>query len=287
MSVENPWNEFAYKQCVCLLGVRILICCKHRECLDEINAYFSGVAQQDDVSADLVIYCEHERADRYLFRSRPPTDEGPLKGVYFQEPGTTIPQPWAVTRYPPLPPLALRAFQDRFVGIHAAAVLDSSHFVAMLVGERGAGKSSLSRLLVNQFEYSLLTDETAYIHRRSTVMEPLIVATGLCEVLEGKVIKTQHNARTVYRSLASTPGIIKKVLFLQRLPGGKPELKRISTSAAFKMLCAQTMDVGSTEEEGFCTIFPISCLESKQLVYSDYSQLAEMVHEVDAFFKEN
>ncbi|NBW42055.1 hypothetical protein EBR25_13860 [bacterium] len=279
-------NHFKHSTHLELLGTRIFVCCSSSNCLRGICEYFPNSIRNGDQTPDVILYIDLREADRYLFRSRPEESETEMEGVWFQANGMKDPAPWSFPMYPPLPPLALSALRNRFVGFHSATVEGEDGLSSLIAGDREAGKSSLSRLLVNVRNYALLSDETTYLFRRSCIAEPLIVATGLVLIEKGEKRKVRTNAAKVYRSLATKPSPIKNLLFLQRRPDSVPSLQRIPQVEAFRLLCAQSRDVGSEIGEGISTVNRLSKLPAAAFSYSHYSQLEENLNLLDAYLKD-
>lgn len=91
----TPWCEAE----LALLGGRILVRFEHERCRDDVLRHFSCSIAAPGPSPDVIVECDWERADRYLFRARP--DELatiPLAGVRVQGRGDRSPRLWLSTQ---------------------------------------------------------------------------------------------------------------------------------------------------------------------------------------------
>jgi hypothetical protein len=115
---------------------------------------------------------------------------------------------------PPFPPVDLAPFRDRFVRLHAGAVADEQGRALVILGESGYGKSTLCFRLTADHGYSLLTDEDAFVHRRSRLIEPFPVGYAPW--------KTHVDVPAIQPTIADSAATIERILVL-RPPGRAAE----------------------------------------------------------------
>lgn len=242
-----------------LLGGHVLVRTRHADCMAGIEAQFSAARIEPWTTPDHIVECTWREAGRYLFRSRPspPGGVGPLAGVRvlaFNPDGplagggdATVPE-WPFAD-PPLPAFRLPPFRDRFVGLHAAAVVLPAGGV-VIVGARGAGKSTTAIELVNSYGGMLLTDETVFLHRRTAIVEPFACCVGTWE--HGR-LKHRLPAVEVCARVAVRPTTIDTVLVL-RQEGNGVAVQPLDAGDAFQAMLNHHVDVGSDPDEAMTTL---------------------------------
>ncbi|MEV2344428.1 hypothetical protein ABNE77_13685 [Paenibacillus larvae] len=179
-----------------ILGGLIEVRCKHKECLDGIMDFFSTSISYNFAVPDIIIYCDWEQSDRYLYRTSPLDYRGPiLEGVFYQLPGDRQVEQWD-SYDPPLPPFVKEPFANMFVGLHAAAVKDRQNNAILFIGPKGSGKTTSALQIVNNSDsYELLTDETVFLRRRSLLVEPFPRLVLPRTAIDGEVTKFAMTAR--------------------------------------------------------------------------------------------
>lgn len=260
-----------------LLGACLLVRCRHAVCLDGIRRQFSAAVGTVFSTPDVIVDCEWEQADRHLFRARPSSSAGqPLLGVAIMLPGSERSRPWRFAS-PPLPPLAVPPFRDRFVGLHAAAVVLPEGGAVVLAGERGTGKSTAALSLVNEFGCSLLTDETVFIHRRTILVEPFAQAIGVWQA--GK--KVTVAAVDVCERIVDVSAPIIGVMVLDRQADTKPGLRPISPAGALRELLRHHLDVGATADEAMVTLVRLAqSVPALRFHWAEPAQLYDAVSDI-------
>ena len=109
---------------------------------------------------------------RYLTRQLPDRAVQPLP-VRYRLPGASWMQ-WSFLT-PPLIPFCLPGLGERFLALHAAALSWADHEHGLiLMGRRGAGKSSMALRLCRHRGTKLLSDENAVVDLRSLRLRALL-----------------------------------------------------------------------------------------------------------------
>jgi len=265
-----------------LLGHSILVRCCHKECLDGIQDYFSASVADPWCTPDIVVDCDLENADRYLFRTRPSDSSGPLEGVKVHSAGNLAKADWDFLN-PPLPPFWIEPFRNRFVAIHSAAVAFGPHCV-LIVGNRGAGKTTISTDLVNRFDGQLLTDETAVLHRRTSIVEPFPRAMG---IVNTNGLKEMRPCTQVCRTIASNAALATHIVFLERVSKAPSGPCRLEGAQCFERLLEHQLDVGSSRIEATVTMAKLAHHSKSLLIGHDsFSELQSATETVKEFFCE-
>lgn len=257
-----------------LLGCQIEVNCKYVTLKEDIENYFPHFINERNVTPDVVIYCEWERSNKYLFRARPEKFLNEhLEGVYFKLPGKKIEQ-WRNLN-PPLPPNSIPPFKDRFVGLHAGAVVNNLNQATLLIGPRGSGKTTTTSQLVNTFGHHLLTDETVYIHKRTSIIEPFLreIRARVKDHFSGEIKKQSKNVNEMYKSVYKKAVPAIQGVFLE--PSNRLGIYKIDDEEdILKRLISNHRDVGCNNNESLYTL----SLLSKELRfyvfnYRDYQEL--------------
>ncbi|MGH3568996.1 MAG: hypothetical protein ACRDRH_23820 [Pseudonocardia sp.] len=262
-----------------LLGARILVRFTHDECLRGVARYFSCSHDDSACSPDVVVHCDWPQAGRYLFRARPAEADGvPLGGVQVQAYGENGIRTW-VSMHPPLPPLALPPFRDRFAALHGAVVRRPDGGGALILGERDAGKSSCAIELSRQPGVEVLSDETAFVHLRTAIAEPFPQSVGVWS--GGR--KVAKPAAEVFPQVADRPAVIDHVALLhpQRTVGeDHMGIFEISPVEVLRALMPHLRDVCSSLDEVILTLDHI--VRSTRAVNVRFGDRAEMLQLIPA-----
>lgn len=260
-----------------VLGVEILVRCRHRDCLLGIERYFQPHVCPGKRSPDIIVDCELAQADRYLFRARPSEQQGEaLAGVHVHLVGSPTDVPWSRLS-PPLPPFEEVPLAGRFVGLHAAAVQSCTGYGVLVAGERGAGKTTISRALSQHTGWAFLTDEVACLHRRSILVEPFAIAMGIRDPSQDSS-KVPTPASQVVPTIGSMPVPVRHLVLLSRESDlreeGAPRLHPISPEDAFRELLTHHLDLGTSMSECMVTLLTL-CEQVKayRLTTSTYDHL--------------
>lgn len=260
-----------------LLGVRLDVHCTHKQCADVIGSFYSAsLVSPRSSGPEVVVWCDMVSPDRYLFRSRPDHMAGvPLGGVAVQTLRSRR-ENWLST-LPPIPALGSWPFKDRFAALHAAAVRTGAGEGVLIAGERGSGKSATAVLLSERLGAEVLCDETAFVHCRTTLVEPFPHAVGLWR--DGR--KVQVPITEVAVKVAREAVRVSRLVFLERRSEGKGELRRLSQSESLRVLLPHHRDAGASIGDAMQTLLGLAAEADSWLVsYSRPDDLAEIVCEL-------
>lgn len=264
------------------LGTDILVRCSSTECANDIRRFFGPLAEPPWRSPDLVIECSWKRADRYLFRARPADAEPTLAGISVTCADGT--HTWK-SHHPPILPMSCPPLAGRFLGLHAAAVQAPAprRGVLLAAGVRGTGKTTLALKLVNEHGWSLLTDETAFVHVRTQLVEPFPRPVGYRSTREEP--KRFDPADVACRSIARSAGLIDVVVVLV-LGSGSPTLARLSEGDAMRHLLDHRVEVSGDVSEGVTTLAQlVRAAPVYRLTFEEYRDLCDAVEELATRFE--
>lgn len=280
--LAEPGCGFPYSATYRLLGAHVLVRTSHQRCLDGVNVQFSTAAEDPWTTPDQIVECSWPESGRYLFRSRPAGEAAtPLRGVRVRIPGGGLAVEWTGAG-PPLPAFRLPPIRGRFAGLHAAAVRLPAGGV-LVAGPRGSGKSTVAVELVNRHEGALLTDETAFLHRRTAIVEPYAGAVG---VWEAGQLKHRLPAVDACRSVARQPGEMAALVVLR--PGDPTGLRDLDAGGAFREILAHHVDVGAEADEAMTTLAGLAHrLPAASAGWSSYSDLLALPGAVVAWLRAN
>lgn len=272
-------SRFEHRVTLELLGCRLEVRCLHEACAAGVRAYFStAVVARPWTTPDVIVECNWERADRFLFRSRPPEHaDTPLPGVRVRAPAQAAAADWP-SLDPPIPPMEVHPYANRFIALHAAAVRDRAARAVVLPGERGSGKTTCALRLVNDYGWALMSDENAFIHLRSAVLEPFVRSVGLRERPESGE-KRMLPAQEACSRVAFEPAVATLLVFLKRDQGlgVEPLIESLAPAATLRHLLAHHLVVGSSPDEAMVTLVDIARRVSAfRFVYSTYDTLCEL-----------
>lgn len=269
-------DKFQYQITLHILGATILVRGVYKELIDGVREHFSAaVIEKPWIAPDVIVNCTWRSADKYLFRSRPPGSPSRLDGVAVQEVGSDA-RDWTSLN-PPIPPLDCAVLRNRFFALHAAGVCWEGSACAILLGHRGAGKSTLSLRLVRETGAALLSDENAFIHRRSILVEPFARA-----IHEWKYDGAMHKVATPAISLIpgriSGPSLITHLIFLNKSEKvHEPIIRLLHPSEVFPELICHHLDSECNPDEAVISLLMLSKnIPSIKVTYAGYEQMDEV-----------
>ncbi|MGH0595751.1 hypothetical protein [Bacillus wiedmannii] len=285
----NNVSDFKYAVTIQLLGGVIEAKCKYLKCLEGIKSFFSSCIIESWITPDIIIYCDWEEAGRYLFRTSPVVDENMkfLPGVFYKEKGSNKLHAWD-SADPPLPPFVKEPFVNSFVGLHAGAVKGKKNNAILFIGPRESGKTTSTLEIVNNYpeEYSLLTDETAFIRKRSCLIEPFPRLVLPRTLVDGKIHKYALEANEAYKKVATSSAIITHIFFLKK-GIGKPYINEISPIEAYRKIINNYLYAGADLADSMITLAMIvNQVSLSSINYSSYEDLLSIINEVPSYLGE-
>lgn len=235
-----------------VLGGAVALTFTHPGCAASARRMFGPMLGEPWSTPDVLVECSSPMLTRSFIRTRIDVDSEFVDAirVYSAEHPDGI--NWSRVD-PPFPPVNLEPFRNRFVRLHAAAVVAPAGDVLLILGESGLGKTTLSSQLAEEHGYRLLADEDVFLYRRSTVIEPFAMGDGPW---------LDSSPSTVARSLwgrrpeliATRPAAVSAVLALVPPDHGAREPTRISGRQALQALLAAQRPGGSTHAESVMTL---------------------------------
>lgn len=296
MPAADPGADSAaypYRVSLELLGGQLLVRCRYRRCRDGIAEYFSAaVRERPWRTPDVIVDCDWEQAGRYLFRARPDYRDRVLPGVRVHVAGRLATSDWN-SREAPIPPMSVDPFLGRFVGLHAGAVVTPAGSALVYLGDKASGKTTTTVRLVNDYGCALLTDEAAFVHRRTRIVEPFprslgvadeydrsvdqpatdaaplagesfrdagaAMAAGVDREATGRAPKVPRPATVVCREVAAEPAPIGCLGFLTPVPEMTGAVvEPISPTEAVRLMPANQFDVSVSADEGMVTLLTLA-----------------------------
>ena len=123
----------------------------------------------------------------------------------------------------------------------------------LILGERGGGKTTLAVDLVNYGNYALLTDETAFIHIRTLLVEPFGIPLGFrSSTIEDS--KRLVPAIKAVRTIAKRPAWVTQVVILERANISEPRLTVLSAADALRSMLPHHLDASAAQDEALLTL---------------------------------
>jgi hypothetical protein len=281
MRKQDEDQIFPHQLTLSLLGSQILTRCKHEECSRGIAAHFSSAVSEPWTTPDIIVDCTWKTAERYLFRARESERTGPLSGVRVHTLDALAKLDWPFLS-PPIPPLVVEPLRNRFIALHGAAIRAPDGRCFLVLGDRESGKTTTALELVNNQGWTLLTDETVFIHRRARLVEPFAPSLGVWDDEGGTRCKKAVPAMQACLSVAREPALATHVICLERVPStGNPELRRLAAADAFGALLRHQLDAGSSWEESIISLAHLArTLPVTALHHGGYADLRAVIPEM-------
>jgi hypothetical protein len=257
-----------------VLGIVLDIRCRTVRCRDGIARHMSGHVLDETrlETPDLILEISMVEFDRFLYRERPEDEAGTaLQGVRAIHGGSTAFEDWT-SHLPPLVPFHHPANAGRFVAVHAACIRLPLEACVLFPGHRGAGKTTVAAELCRRHGGRLLTDEAAFLHRRTSLVEPLTLAMGIREG-GGAGGKTLVPARDICGELENSPRAITHIVFLKR-HDLEAAIRPVPPERAFARLMEHQIDVGAPRDEVVVTLARL-CKEipAFEFLWNDYNEV--------------
>lgn len=272
-------KSYPYQLSLFLLGSHVLVRCREHQCYLGIREYFGpAILTESWSSPDVIVDCDWADAGRWLFRARPGDNARatPLEGVHLHVRGQERPIFWT-SNNPPIPPWDLEPLKGRFIGLHAGAVVLGEGGALIFAGDRGSGKTTLTLTLVNKFGGTLLTDETACIYTRTTIVEPFPQAIGVKSGEDAR--KRRVSADSICERVAVTPAPASSIVFLEPTHGIRGiQLAPLTPADSLRLLLNHHLDLGSPVDDAMMTLFLLAYrLQAVVCRYGAYEDLLEAV----------
>lgn len=260
-----------------VLGCEITLRFKSSTAADQARLMFGSMETAPWRSPDVLIDCAWPALTREFIRSRL-AGEKVLKGIRVYSAEQPCGAEWN-SMDPPFPPVNLRPFRDRFVRLHAGAVVNKWGDALLILGESGYGKTTLCIQLVENYGYLLLTDEDSFLHRRTSLVEPYPVSFTPWK-RDAESSDTTRLQGRLRQSAAEAQGLI---LLRQH---GSPSLKLMSINArvCLRALLAAQRPGGSEHSEAIATLVPLArAAKAAELDGGQYERLLAAAGCVAAF----
>ncbi|WP_188433770.1 hypothetical protein [Kroppenstedtia guangzhouensis] len=167
--------------------------------------------------------------------------------------------------------------RDRFVGLHAGAVVTDNNQAMLFIGPSGSGKTTSTSVLVNSHSCHLLTDETVFIHRRTSLVEPFHreIRAVQPDPETGVLKKKSIHVDVFYDSVYTQPVPATHGVFLE--PGSYAGIRPIYPAEALKRLIDNHLYLGCDYDEALVTLGLLAKdLSFVVLNYKTYDQLISM-----------
>jgi hypothetical protein len=221
------------------------------------------------MTPDVIVECDWQTADRYLFEPRPRPLSGALEGVrvLVAKQGTRF-KPWT-SPYPPLPPLDVPPFTGRFVGLRGAVAVTADGHGTLLVGEDEGATLAAAVSLVEGADGRLLADEAALIHRRTQLVEPFLTRSKW----PGGTQRTD-SPEDAASSVAASPGLLTRAVVLTADDAGTSGLERLGEAAAIRELLKHQLEIGTDADETVVTLLRLALtIETSRFRYNSRDDL--------------
>jgi hypothetical protein len=255
-----------------LLTCNLLIRCKFSKCLNGIKEMFSAYVVGDDQSPDYIIDCDWKNCRTELFVFRPSEHMPPMKGLRVHVFGSIANNDWSYTQAP-LPPLPVGPLKNQFVGLHSGVVKSPSGKGLLIVGLSGSGKTSSCIELTAKYRCSLLSDEFAFIHKRTALVESFAIPLGIA--IPGSA-KKYYPAESLVTNICHDPVLITHVVFLERCSEAKLSFEKIDAYTSLKYFLSHHQDFECNVDEAIVTLMTLAKkISAVRFKYSKYEELME------------
>ncbi|WP_343177660.1 hypothetical protein [Pseudomonas sp. 4810-S13] len=167
-------NEVTYSIGYELLGITFQLTTDDHEMklhLEEVLEKHVAFNKSKAIDIEIFIPFIEPNKRRYLTRTAPDS-ASILANIQFSY-GARPRCHWSSTA-PPLIPFNTEAIDGKFFAYHAAAITAPTMGTVLLLGNKGAGKSTNALALCKERGWSLLSDETCVVRSRDLVVQALL-----------------------------------------------------------------------------------------------------------------
>lgn len=258
------------------LGCDITLSFAHPDAAVDAEELFRPLIHRPWRSPDFIIEYPAARLEREFIRTwklAEPRDEGTRIYSVDHPDGLA----WN-SLDPPFPPVSLNPMKDRFIRLHGAAAVNPAGHGLLILGESGAGKTTVSGQLIADHGYTLLTDEDVFLWRRSTLVHPYLNAAPPWKHDGARLPYSDLNGRA-----ATAPAMISRIVVLS--PAIPPDvLEPLSPRQVLRVLMESQRPGGSAPIEGVLTMTGLARAAPSVAVHGgDYKALLAAVPLVAAY----
>lgn len=243
----------------------------------EMSVYFKDVLEKHVVAETqgkpdfelFIPYIDPIRR-RYLTRTAPDVD-CILNEIEFNN-GMSMAS-WQ-DKAPPLIPFSVAGIESEFVAYHSAVFNVPDKGAIMLLGNKGAGKSTNSLALCKSLGWSLLSDETCVVRSKDLAIQALLRQPHGYKIDEGgvvrkSVLKFSENS-WINTQREAFPIIACELIFI---PGvATPHIEKVSDQKiGQKILGRHQLEFGSSVEAAqFCNSNLVEKVDLYQVYHGGY-----------------
>ena len=222
------------------------------------NFFYKHIKNNINRSADMILIIEETLSEdrfKYLHRNQYENNIQSLGIKYLIDSSEW--SDWLDTA-PPLIPYNLKENINQFVALHAAAIKKSNDKAIIVMGNREAGKSTLSLGLCKKNNWELYTDETTIIRTTDQKIIPLLRQVHIYkkrrDMLKKEYLSFTDAAWLKTAEKPCTPDIIIELVHIHGLI--TPYVTTIpDVSSKLKLILPHTVKFGTSNSDVLKTIF--------------------------------
>lgn len=280
---EHSAKGFTYS----ILGIDIYVEGQCSRTVNAVRSYLtahliSAPATSPDLCVFLAESLEQDRL-RYLFRDQPSTAVQNL-GAHCFFSGSSSWRHWQSSS-PVLVPYSLPILENRFTALHGASLVRPDRKAAIiLVGAKGAGKSTVTLGLTKTHGWHLLSDENAVVDNQSLLVHPLVRPIHSHQVgSDGILRKSAMKFSELPWLSVGFPTPPATIYSLSRFAGvGNLSVTKIDSRASgVKLLLAHVLKFGSNTRHISVTLGKlVSMSDVYRVVYGRQEHLAKLIQQI-------
>lgn len=259
-----------------IFGYLINIEAKHSKFIEDLREFIGLRETSLWRPYDFKIFSEWDSLHPHFYRARPLSDNNILEGIYIEDNGEL--KVWNDSR-PPFPPTDFGTLNNNISAFHSAALEYCPGKAVLILGNQRTGKTSLSIDLVNNYNYSLLTDEVSYFINGKNLVEPFPRWFNLVDQ-DNISEKNPIPANRVVNKISSDPVKVDKLVFLEQ--SQRLNIENLNSHEAIKLLLLQSFKISKEPTITVDTIFRL-VRESTFIKVNviDYYSLKEVARLID------